>query len=161
MSALLAPHHDGRPSTKRDGGPVKLNARMVRMISLMIDGHPDDPSHTQFGLYDAAESVGYRRRAARELAKSPVFIEAFNAAIIAAQGGEPAPNPCPSLETVRVEEAWRAKCNRILERQIEAERRARQLKHELDELRARHPEPVAFVPVGNPGYVIRPGRSGD
>jgi hypothetical protein len=158
---MPALHHDGRSPTKRDGGPVKLNARMVRMISLMIDGHPDDPSHTPYGLYDAAESVGYRRRAARELAKSLVFIEAHNDAVAAAVANQPAPNPCPSLETVRVEEAWRAKCSRILQRQIEAERRARQLKAELDELRARHPEPVAFVPVGNPGYVIWTGRSGD
>ena len=161
MSAPLAPHHDGRPSTKRDGGPVKLNARMVRMISLMIDGHPDDPSHTPYGLYDAAASVGYRRRAARGLAKSVVFIEAHNAAVDAAMSNNPAPNPCPSLETVRMEESWRAKCNRIREPEIEAEQRARQLKHELDELRAKHPEPVAFVPAGNPGYIIRPGRSGD
>ena len=51
-----------------------LNARMLRMIDLMTRGHPHDPSGTPYGLYDAAHSVGYRRKAARELALVPRVI---------------------------------------------------------------------------------------
>jgi hypothetical protein len=65
---------------KHPGGPVKLNARMLRMIDLMANGHPDDPGRTRYGLYDAATAVGYYRRAAKALAQSPVFLNAYYAA---------------------------------------------------------------------------------
>jgi hypothetical protein len=32
------------------------------MIHLMVFGHPDDLSETQYTIYDAATAVGYRRR---------------------------------------------------------------------------------------------------
>jgi len=67
----------GRPTHKRVGGPVVLNSRMLRMIDLMVKGHPDDPSRTPYGLYDAAAAVGYQRRAARALAGTPIFVEAY------------------------------------------------------------------------------------
>jgi hypothetical protein len=79
------------------GGPIKLNARMLRMIDLMVNGHPDDPSRTQYGLYDAAAAVGYYRRAARALAQSPLFVRAYNAA----RAGRNIQPSCPTLEQVR------------------------------------------------------------
>jgi hypothetical protein len=82
-----------KSSTKRVGGPAKLNARMLRTISLMVEGHPDDPSRTPYGLYDAAAAVGYRRRAARELAKSEVVVAAYSDAIKAANGNHLCPTP--------------------------------------------------------------------
>ena len=45
---------------------MALNSRMRRMIDLMVFGHPDDPSGTQYDIYDAATAVGYRRRSARD-----------------------------------------------------------------------------------------------
>jgi hypothetical protein len=87
----------GRPTHKYVGGPVVLNARMVRMVGLMIHGHPDDPSHTRYSIYDAATAVGYHRRAARALAMSQVFVDAYQRA---AQGQSLA-DEIPSLERVR------------------------------------------------------------
>jgi hypothetical protein len=78
---------------------------MIRMIDLMVAGHPDDPSHTPYGLYDAAAAVGYRRRAARALAEAPVFAEAY----WRAYRGESNASAIPTLEQVRQELAlqWR------------------------------------------------------
>jgi len=72
---------------------------MIRMIALMIEGHPHDPSRTPFGLYDAAAAVGYRRRAARELAMAPVFVEAYRRAA----AGKSNANEVPTLEQVQHE----------------------------------------------------------
>ncbi|HLH12426.1 MAG TPA: hypothetical protein VKV77_11175 [Methylovirgula sp.] len=67
------------------------------MIELMVSGHPDDPGHVRFGLYDAAAAVGYHRRAARALAQSPVFLEAYHSAL----AGDDIAHLCPTLEQVR------------------------------------------------------------
>lgn len=88
-----------RPTTKRLGGPIALNARMLRMIALMVHGHPHDPSHTEYGLYDAAHAVGYRRRAARELAMSPLFVEAYRREF----DGRGNAGVIPTLEEIRRE----------------------------------------------------------
>jgi len=53
---------------------------MLTMIHLMVHGHPSDSTHTLYGLYDAAKAVGYRRKAARHLAGSELFAEAYWAA---------------------------------------------------------------------------------
>ncbi|MEJ0094156.1 MAG: hypothetical protein WDN46_12180 [Methylocella sp.] len=150
---------DGRPTRKRVGGPVALNARMVKMISLMIDGHSDDRSHTPYGLYDAAEAVGYRRKAARELTKSPVFIEAYNAAFDAAVANQSPPNPCPRLADVRVDVAWRDERHKLLQARRDADARCRRLEEELAEMRSAHPERPAFIRSANPGFIIRSRRS--
>jgi hypothetical protein len=52
---------------------MALNPRMRRMIDLMVFGHPDDPSGTQYTIYDAATAVGYRRKSARDFQASPLF----------------------------------------------------------------------------------------
>jgi hypothetical protein len=95
----MLPVADTKPHAprKHPGGPIKLNTRMLRMIDLMVHGHPDDPSRTQYGLYDAAAAVGYYRRAARALAQSPVFVGAYNAA----RAGRNIQPSCPTLEQVR------------------------------------------------------------
>jgi len=90
---------NGKPTRKYVGGPVVLNARMLRMISLMTEGHPHDPSRTRYGLYDAAAAVGYQRRAARELAMAPVFVEAYRRAA----AGKSNANEVPTLEQVQQE----------------------------------------------------------
>jgi hypothetical protein len=72
---------------------------MLRMIALMIEGHPDDPSGTRYGLYDAAAAVGYRRRAARALAMAPVFTQAY----WRAHAGETTTSEVPTLGQVREE----------------------------------------------------------
>ncbi len=84
-------------SRKHPGGPIKLNARMLRMIDLMVNGHSDDPGRTPYGLYDAAAAVGYHRRAARALAQSPLFVGAYEAA----RAGRNIQTACPTLEQVR------------------------------------------------------------
>jgi hypothetical protein len=71
---------DGRATRRLIGGPRALNAQMVRMIGLMIHGHDWDPSKTPLGIYDAAAAVGYRRKAARHLARSRLFREAYRLA---------------------------------------------------------------------------------
>jgi hypothetical protein len=94
---------NGKPTHKYVGGPVALNARMIRMILLMINGHPDDPSRTQYGLYDAAAAVGYHRRAARALAMAPVFMEAY----WTVYRGESNAGKVPTIEEVREQIARR------------------------------------------------------
>lgn len=79
------------------GGPVKLNRRMLRMIDLMVNGHPDDPSRTRYGAYDAAQSCGYHRRAARALARSPLFVDAYYRAL----AGDKIDHLAPTLEQLR------------------------------------------------------------
>lgn len=74
-----------------------LNSRMLRMIALMTEGHPDDPSRTPYGLYDAAAAVGYHRRAARALAMAPIFVEAYRHAY----AGKSNASAIPTLEQVR------------------------------------------------------------
>ncbi|MEJ0094627.1 MAG: hypothetical protein WDN46_14710 [Methylocella sp.] len=64
---------------------------MLRMIDLMINGSPSDPSGTAYTIYDAARFVGYTRHAARALKKSPAFIVAFNNAVDDWQRNRPRP----------------------------------------------------------------------
>ncbi len=151
----LTLRRDGRPTRKQVGGPVVLNARMVRMISLMVDGHPDDPSRTPYGLYDAAAVVGYRRKAARELAKSPIFVEAHNAAFAAAIANLPAPNLCPSIEVVREREAARAERKQMQARLRETDKECKRLPDELVAMKERAPQRTAFAPQMGVGYVVR------
>jgi len=75
----------GNLTRRREGGPELLNPRMRRMIDLMVFGHPDDPSGTQYDIYDAAAAVGYRRKAARDLQASPVFQAAYMQALASLQ----------------------------------------------------------------------------
>ncbi len=63
----------------------------------MTEGHPDDPSRTPYGLYDAAAAVGYHRRAARALAMASVFAEAY----WRAYAGKSNASAIPTLEQVR------------------------------------------------------------
>jgi hypothetical protein len=125
------------------------------MISMMVEGHPDDPSHTQFGLYDAAAAVVYRRRAARELAKSEIFVAAYSDAVKAANGSQPPTNPCPSLALVRAQEAWRVERNQLIAQKVDLKNRLDQVYAELAALRAQQP---AFVPPASAGYVIKIAR---
>lgn len=69
-----------KTSTKRLGGPITLNTRMLRMIELMVRGHDHDPSHTPVDPYEAGRVVGYQRRAVRELTKSAIFRRAYDEA---------------------------------------------------------------------------------
>jgi hypothetical protein len=80
---------------------------MLRMIALMVHGHPHDPSHTEYGLYDAAHAVGYRRRAARELAMSPLFVEAYRREL----AGRGNAGVIPTLEEVHREMELRQRKN--------------------------------------------------
>jgi hypothetical protein len=48
----------GNLTRRREGGPELLNPRMRRMVDLMVFGHPDDPSGTQYDVSDAAAAVG-------------------------------------------------------------------------------------------------------
>jgi hypothetical protein len=154
---------DGRPTRKRVGGPVVLNARMVRMIDLMINGHADDPSHTPYGLYDAAANVGYRRMAARGLAKGPVFVDAYNAAVAAWSRDYPPPNPCPSLADVREQMVWRQLHNETTARRIDAQNHCKQLHEEIALLKEEIAllkgigslTPALNTPGRSAGYVIR------
>ena len=73
------------------------------MIELMVNGHPDDPSRTPYGLYDSAAAVGYHRRAARALAEAPIFVEAY----WRAYAGKSNASAIPTLEQVREEMARR------------------------------------------------------
>ena len=82
-----------------EGGPAVLNSRMVRMIELMIEGVEDDPSHTPLDVYAAAAAVGYRRRAARRLSVSPVFVAAYQAA----RAGQSIAHCTPTFDEVRRE----------------------------------------------------------
>ena len=65
-----------------------LNPRMRRTVELMVFGHPDDPSGTQYDIYDAAASVGYRRKAARNLQASPIFQAVYMKALAALRNGQ-------------------------------------------------------------------------
>jgi hypothetical protein len=103
---------------------------MLRMIWLMVRGHPDDPSRTPYGIYEAAAAVGYRRRAARELAISPAFFEAYQREL----AGRGNAGVIPTLEQVRRE---------MQLRQGDRQRGAGPPKA---------PPPAAITP----GYVIRP-----
>jgi hypothetical protein len=78
----------GNLTRRREGGPELLNPRMRRMVDLMVFGHPDDPSGTQYDIYDAAAAVGYRRKAARDLQASPLFQGAYMKALAALRNGE-------------------------------------------------------------------------
>jgi hypothetical protein len=86
--------------------PVKLNRRMLRMITLMIQGDHGNPTRTPLGLYDAAAAVGYLHSAARTLSRFPTFRAALDKAIEAYTKDQPLPNPLPTLpehdECVRV-----------------------------------------------------------
>jgi hypothetical protein len=77
------------------------------MIELMVHGHPHDPSRTPYGLYDSAHAVGYRRRAARELAMSPLFVEAYRREL----DGRGNAGVIPTLEEVRREMELRQRKN--------------------------------------------------
>ena len=78
----------GNLTRRREGGPELLNPRMRRMVELMVFGHPDDPSGTQYDIYDAAAAVGYRRKAARDLQASPLFQGVYMKALAALRNGE-------------------------------------------------------------------------
>lgn len=58
------------------------------MIDLMVFGHPDDPSGTQYTIYDAATAVGYRRGSARDFQASPLFQSVYMKALAALRNGE-------------------------------------------------------------------------
>ncbi len=88
---------DGRTLRYRVGGPRALTSQMVRMISLLVNGHEWDPSQTPIDLYAAAAAVGYRRKAARRLSQSKVFLEAYFAACTGATNA----HLVPTLEDVR------------------------------------------------------------
>jgi hypothetical protein len=121
-----------RPTSKRPGGPIALNSRMLRIIALMVHGHPHDPSRTPYGLYDAAHAVGYRRRAARELAMSPLFVEAYRREL----DGRGNAGVIPTLEEVR--------------REMELRQRKNVVRPAAEEIAASaKPAPLA------PGYMIR------
>jgi hypothetical protein len=70
----------GHLTNRRIKGPEVLNARMCRMIQLMVFGHPDDPSSTPYTVFDAARAVGDRMKAARHLMRSTVFCDGLDAA---------------------------------------------------------------------------------
>jgi hypothetical protein len=91
-----------------------LNHRMERMIDLLINGAPNDSNHEPVGLYQAAKEVGYQRKAARELAMSPVFVDAYNTKLKAASRKETLPVLCPSLELVREEMRHRKEMSAVL-----------------------------------------------
>jgi hypothetical protein len=100
--------HDSQPksdttqkaaSRNPPGGPIVLNSRMLRMIHLLVHGNERDPSHTPYGIYDAAHAVGYRRTAARALAMSPVFYEAYQREL----DGRGNAGIVPTLEEIRHE----------------------------------------------------------
>ena len=67
----------GKPTRKYINGPVQLSSRMLKMISLLVHGHPQDATGTPYDLYSAAKAVGYQKRAGRALSVSPVFLEAY------------------------------------------------------------------------------------
>jgi hypothetical protein len=78
----------GNLTRRREGGPMALNPRMRRMIDLMVFGHPDDPSGTQYDIYDAAAAVGYHRKSARDFQASPLFQAVYMKALAALRNGE-------------------------------------------------------------------------
>jgi hypothetical protein len=78
----------GNLTRRREGGPMALNPRMRRMIDLMVFGHPDDPSGTQYDIYDAAAAVGYHRKSARDFQASPLFQAVYLKALAALRNGE-------------------------------------------------------------------------
>lgn len=87
----------GRSTRKLVGGPRALTTQMLRMIDLMIRGHDWDPTHTPLDMYAAAAAVGYRQKAARHLATSPLFAEAY----WRASEGQSITLWAPSFEEVR------------------------------------------------------------
>jgi hypothetical protein len=65
-------------STRRPGGPAQLSPRMVKLVGLMTGRAPGFPQPVE--PLEAAVLVGYRKRALRSLAASPLFVNAFRAA---------------------------------------------------------------------------------
>jgi hypothetical protein len=78
---------------------------MLRMVNLMVAGHDWDPSHTPLDLYAAAAAVGYRRKAARHLSTSPLFVAAYEAA----KAGASIAHNAPTLPEVAREVQRQAK----------------------------------------------------
>ncbi len=132
----------GGPTRKRVGGPRTLTAQMTRMIALMVSGHDWDPSHTPLDIYSAAAAVGYRRKAARHLSVSPIFVDALKAA----QAGASIAHHTPSLAEV-----------------------AREAQHILDDRAIRHrvpqtaqePPPAVAAPVPPPPALEAPSALQD
>lgn len=129
---------------------------MERMIDLLIEGASDDPSHEPLGLYQAAKAVGYQRKAARELAISRVFTEAYYAKKKAFDNNQPQPILCPSLEVVRLQMEHHRQMNKLLQE-------LRDTQQKLDDTRREMVEPYKHCPK-NPkppksedgvGYAIR------
>jgi hypothetical protein len=58
--------------------PIAFTARMKAMIDYMVHGNPNDSTSTPYTLYEAAKAVGYARKAARHIATSPPFVEAYH-----------------------------------------------------------------------------------
>jgi hypothetical protein len=117
--------------------PIVLNSRMLRMIFLMCRGNERDPSRTPYDLYSAAAAVGYRRKAARELAMSPAFVEAYQREL----DGRGNAGVIPTLDEIQaMERRRRDKSARPTAEAIAA---------------AAQPAPLA------PGYLIRLTPEGD
>jgi hypothetical protein len=60
-----------------DGGPMRLNRRMERMIDLMIEGDPMEEPREPLDPYAAGKACGYQRKAVRELFQEPAFFAAL------------------------------------------------------------------------------------
>jgi hypothetical protein len=148
------PH--GTPTCRLDGGPLRLNRRMERMIDLMIEGDPMEEPQEPLDLYSAAKAAGYLRKAARELAMSPVFAEAYNAKLKAASRKETLPVLCPSLELVREQMRHRQEMNAVLAELKEARQKLDDKRREMVEHYKHCPKnPKAPNFSDGAGYEIR------
>jgi hypothetical protein len=152
------PH--GTPTRRLDGGPLRLNRRMERMIDLMIEGDRMEELQEPLDLYSAAKAVGYQRKAARELANSPAFVEAYNTKLKAASRKETMPVLCPSFELVREQTRHRQEMNALLAELKETQQKLDDKRREMVEhykLCPKNPKPPKFSDGG--GYEIRLGES--
>lgn len=119
---------------------------MLRMIDLMAHGHLDHSSGTQYSVSDAAAAVGYRKKAARELVKSPVFMNALNKELHALRSNEAA-RSIKTLIEIRDEKGE----NRAADRKVRLQA-AQVLLGEGDGKQG--PSVTVNVQTLSPGYVI-------
>ncbi len=144
------------PTRRIDNEPMRLNRRMERMIDLMIEGDPTEEPQEPLDLYAAARAVGYQRKAARELANSPAFVEAYNTKLKAASRKEMLPVLCPSLELVREQMRHRQEMNAVLAELKETQQKLDDKRREMIEHYKHCPKnPKAPNFSDGAGYEIR------
>ncbi len=107
-------------------------------------------------LYSAAKAAGYSRKAARELACTPVFAEVYNIKLKAASRKETLPVLCPSLELVREQMRQRHEMNAVLAELKETQQKLDDKRREMVEHYKHCPKnPMPPKLKERDGYAIR------